>query len=435
MPLEQLPKAPRRNPSRRPAAIAENDVVAPDVTKLGKAQPNVLLIFNLLWDDAKALLLGISRYVDGRWRVRLDVDAASVTDLSWIQEKKWDGIITRHTSPALLEHCQRLQIPVVDLNDEPGPPGLAKIRPDNRAVGHMGAEHFLERGFKNFAFCGLKETWSKEREQGFAEALRLAGMDFHTIEADYDPMNASWNDRQQRELVQWLGSLPRPLAVFACNDLRALQITEACRAAGFLVPTEVSILGVNNDYVRCAFGTPPLSSVATDRQLAGFRAAELLERLMSEKKFVSDEDIRIDPIRVVVRRSTDVLAIEDQVVRGALHYIQEFACKGISAEDVAGHVGLSRHALERKFRQLCGRSPHMEIRSIQIARIKQLLVETDLPLKNVADLVGIPHTEYVSVMFNRYVGMPPGAYRKKHQPKNSAGHVQSSIDPDAREEL
>ncbi|HEU5080497.1 MAG TPA: DNA-binding transcriptional regulator [Opitutaceae bacterium] len=414
---------------------ATNTTAAPAQTeKRAQTTPNVLLIFNLLWDDAKALLLGISRYVDGRWHVRLDVDAASVNDLSWINENKWDGIITRHTSPELLDLCQRLRIPIVDLNDEPGPQGLPKIRPDNRAVGHMGAEHFLERGFKHFAFCGLRETWSKERELGFSEALRLAGMDCHTIDAAYDPMNASWNERQQRELMQWLASLPRPLAVFACNDLRALQVTEACRAAGYLVPTEVSVLGVNNDYVRCAFGTPPLSSVATDRQLAGFRAAELLERLMAERKFTSEEDIRIDPIRVVVRRSTDVLAIDDQVVRAALHYIQEFACKGISAEDVAARVGLSRHALERKFRQLCGRSPHMEIRAIQIARIKQLLIETDLPLKNVADLVGVPHTEYVSVMFNRYVGMPPGAYRKKHQPKIASGHVQSSIDPDAKED-
>lgn len=429
-----------RSKSSRPSSLRTNGKgagsAAAAATKGTPRHPQVLLIFNLLWDDAKALLMGVSRYIDGRWNVRLDVDAVAVTDLSWVREGRYDGILTRHTTPELLELCDRLHIPLVDLDDQPKAPGVAKVRPDNASVGHLGAEHFLERGFKHFAFCGLDEVWSHEREAGFREALRLSGgLGCDSIQATYTPMDPNWETAQQHELTEWLKRSSRPLAVMACNDLRALQVTKACRELGLLVPNEVAVLGVNNDYVRCALGTPPLSSVATDRQLAGFRAAELLDQMMAAKVWRSDEDLRIDPLRVVIRRSTDVLAIDDEVVRHALHYIHEFACKGISAEDVAAHVGLSRHALERKFRQLSGRSPHLEIRAVQIARIKQLLVETDMPLKNVADLVGIAHTEYVSVMFNRYVGMAPGAYRKKHQPKNASGHLRGATDPDSKEDI
>jgi LacI family transcriptional regulator len=219
-----------------------------------------------------------------------------------------------------------------------------------------------------------------------------------------------------------------------CNDLRALQVMNACRELGYLVPNEVAVLGVNNDVLRCAFGTPSLSTIATDRNLAGFRAAELLDRLMRDKVYLSDEDIRIDPLKVVIRRSTDVLAIEDESVRSALHYIHEYGCKRITVEDVATHVGLSRHVLERRFKQLCSRSPHAEIRSVQIAYIKQLLIETDLPLKNVADLVGVPHAEYVNVMFSREVGMAPGVFRKKHQRRNAAGHVESAAIADENDD-
>jgi LacI family transcriptional regulator len=201
------------------------------------------------------------------------------------------------------------------------------------------------------------------------------------------------------------------------------------------VPNEVAILGVNNDYLRCAFGNPPLSSVATDRQLAGYRAAELLDQMMVTGRATGNEDVRIDPIRVVVRHSTDVLAIEDRATCAAIHYIRQFACQGITAEDVAKHVGVSRHVLERKFRHLLGRSAHAEIRQIQVARIKQLLVETDLPLKNIADLVGIMHTEYVNVMFSRHVGMTPGMYRREHQPRQSESRLASSPEPDLKEEF
>lgn len=400
-----------------------------------RRHPRVLLVFNFCWDDAKAILMGISRYARGSWEVLIDAQAAAAEEDWWVRSADWDGVITRHMSPSLIEACRARQIPLIDLNDAPLEKDIPKIRPDNRAVGHMGAEHLLERGFSNFAFCGLTESWARERAAGFMEALGLAGKSCSLFEADYRMVDPKYDEEQQALIQKWLAELPRPLALMACNDLRALQVVSACRKAGYLVPNEIAVLGANNDYLRCAFGNPPLSSVATDRQLAGYRAAEVLDRMMAEGRWVGNDDIRIDPISVVVRHSTDALAIEDRATRAAIHYIRHFACQGITAEDVAKHVGVSRHVLERKFRHLLGRSAHAEIRQIQIARIKQLLVETDMPLKNIADLVGIPHTEYVNVMFSRHVGVTPGTYRREHQPRRSDSRLDSSPEPDLKEEF
>jgi LacI family transcriptional regulator len=393
------------------------------------------LIFNFWWDDAKAILMGIAGYSRGTWEVMVDNQATAVAEEDdGIFSARWDGVITRHISPWLVEACRARRIPLIDLNDSPVFPDVPKIRPDNRAVGHLGAEHFLERGFKSFAFCGFTDLWARERAAGFREALGLAGKSCDTLEAEFRMNELKWEADQVGTIQKWLANLPRPLAVMACNDLRASQVVSACQKSGYLVPHEVAVLGANNDYLRCAFSSPPLSSVATDRQLAGYRAAELLDRMMVSGECLGREDIRIDPLRVVVRHSTDVLAVEDKVTCSAIHYIRQFACQGITAEDVAKHIGVSRHVLERKFRQFLGRSAHVEIRQVQIARIKQLLIETDMPLKNIADLVGIPHTEYVNVMFARQVGVTPGMYRRNHQPRNSDSRLASSTEPDFKED-
>lgn len=433
----RLPAAKKKKvvaPAAAAAPVTANSPAATASTKPHR-RPRVLLVFNFCWDDAKAILMGISRYAHGSWEVLIDAQAAAAAEDWWVRSAEWDGVITRHMSPSLIEACRARQIPLIDLNDAPVVKDIPKIRPDNNAAGHMGAEHFLERGFKHFAFCGLTESWARERAAGFMEALGLAGKSCSILEADYRLVDPRWDEEQQALIQKWLADLPRPLALMACNDLRALQVVSACRKAGYLVPNEIAVLGVNNDYLRCAFGNPPLSSVATDRQLAGYRAAELLDQMMVAGRSTGNEDIRIDPIRVVVRHSTDVLAIEDRATCAAIHFIRQFACQGITAEDVAKHVGVSRHVLERKFRHLLGRSAHAEIRQIQVARIKQLLIETDLPLKNIADLVGITHTEYVNVMFSRHVGMTPGMYRREHQPRQSESRLESSPEPDLKEEL
>ena len=71
-------------------------------------------------------------------------------------------------------------------------------------------------------------------------------------------------------------------------------------------------------------------------------------------------------------------------------------------------VPLSRMTLERRFRKYLGRSPHAEIRAVQLARAKQLLTETEHPIHRVARLVGFEHAEYFNVVFKREVGESPG---------------------------
>lgn len=390
---------------------------------LGMSRPKILLVFLMRFEECARMLQGIVQHERShrQWATFLDDEALAAKDPAFLRGEKWQGVICRHTTPALVKGCARLGIPLVDLNDSPPFPGVPKIRPNNAAIGHLAAEHFLERGFRHFAFCGFaNEGWSCERRDGFTEALQLAGHRCDVLDLEYPGViTPDWNAAQTRLLAAWLRHLPRPCAVMACVDVRAFQVIAAAQYAGLHVPEEIALLGVNNDVMRCELSHPSLSSVALNAQQSGYQAAEVLDRMLRGEKVV-DSDIRVDPIGVVTRLSTDILAVGDKNVSTALSFIREHACRGLSVDEVVAHASASRSQLEKKFRRFIGRSPQAEIRRVQLARVKELLSESDLPLKSIAGLTGFEHIEYLSVVFKRMTGESPGQYRKRTRPRQPA---------------
>jgi LacI family transcriptional regulator len=383
-------------------------------------KPSVLLIFLTRFEESMAMLKGIAHYerTHHLWTAYHDDQAVSESDPRWIRSKKWHGVISRHTTPGLAAACAELNIPLVDLNDEEPFPGVPKIRPDNVGVGHLGAEHFIERGYQKFGFASFGNTlWARERRDGFIEAVRLAERECSVFESDY-PGDATpfWEEEQITQLAGWLKGLPKPIGIMACNDLHAQQLVSAAHAADLLVPEEVAVLGANNDTIRCELADPALSSVAPNAFQSGYRAAALLGDLLAGIKPKS-YDQRVDPLGVVTRHSTDVLAVEDRNVAAALSFIRERACYGITVNQVLEHAHASRSQMERKFRQCIGRSPQSEIRRVQLRKIRQLLLETDFPLKRIAELTGFEHMEYMCVLFKRMTGVSPGSYRVRMQDK------------------
>jgi LacI family transcriptional regulator len=370
-----------------------------------------------------AMLKGIAHFerTHDIWTAFHDDQADAETDPTWIRSKKWQGVISRHTTPQLANACLELGIPLVDLNDVAPYPGIPKIRPDNTGIGHLGAEHFIERGYQNFGFAGFSNKgWSGERRDAFVEALRLAG---HTctifdVKFPVGPTTPFWVEKQIGMLSDWLKKLPKPIGVMACIDLRAQQLIAAAHAADILVPEEVAILGTNNDTVRCELAYPALSSIAPNAFQSGYRAASILSDMLAGRKAVAIDE-RIEPLGVVTRHSTDILAVDDPNVAEALNFIRENACRGITVDQVVQHAHTSRSQMEQKFRHHIGRSPKAEIRRVQLKRIRQLLVETDFPLKRIAELTGFEHMEYMCVLFKRMTGASPGSYRNRMQDKTN----------------
>lgn len=381
-------------------------------------RPQVLLIFQTRFEECTSMLMGVAHFERNHqlWASFLDDEARTETDPRWLRSKKWDGVISRHTTPALVKACAELKLPLVDVNDTEAFPGVPKVRPDNVGFGHLGAEHFIDRSYQHFGFAGFSNNgWSRERRDGFLEALGLAGRTCDVFDVDYPgDYTPFWDAQQIDALIAWLRRLPRPVAIMACNDLRAHQVISAAHAAGILVPEEVAVLGANNESIRCELACPPLSSVRPNAFQSGYKAAEVLATLM-QKQDPDSFDIRVESIGIATRPSTDVLAINNRNVTIALTHIRQKACEGLTVNAVAKEAYISRSQLEKKFRRYLGRSPQAEIRRVQMAKIKQLLVETDYRLKKIADLSGFQHVEYMSVVFKRLIGESPGEYRKRLQ--------------------
>ncbi len=200
----------------------------------------------------------------------------------------------------------------------------------------------------------------------------------------------------------------------------AQQVLEACQLLELGVPDEVAVLGVDDDEVLCELSNPPLSSVQPNARRTGHEAAAMLARLMRGEKNAGASTREVEPVRVVERQSTDVVAVADAKVAAALRFIRQHAGTGIKVGDVLRAVPMSRTLFERKFKALLGHSPHRQIVKQKIERVKHLLAESEVSIGVVAELAGFDNASYLSVAFRRETGESPYAYRAKHRVSKAA---------------
>ncbi|WP_435009498.1 XylR family transcriptional regulator [Tundrisphaera lichenicola] len=365
----------------------------------------------------RRILRGIRRYVHTHqsWSIFLEQRSLTSRPPQWLEDWDGDGIISRSTTRPLVEAVSRSRTPLVDLTDRYGPSVFPQVWSDDRAIAELGFEHLAERGFRRFAFCGFaRESWSTRRQEEFVAAVTRHGENCRTYESHWFGKDADpWEDEQKR-MMAWLGELPRPIGIMVCNDFRGQHVLDACSRMGLAVPEEVAVIGVDDEEEICELCDPPLTSIVPNAELVGYRGAELLDRLMSGGEAESPLQI-IAPLGVTSRQSTDVLAIDDPEVAAAVRYIREHACRGAVVEDILEHVPISRSILERRFRKVLDCSPQGMIRRTQLKRVKQLLIDTDLPLLKISELAGFKHHEHMCTVFKREVGESPGVYRRKAQ--------------------
>ena len=380
-----------------------------------KKHRSVALLIETSNSYARGVLDGIVDYVrqhDG-WSVYLPEQERGGRPPKWLSRWKGDGIIARIETDEIARAMTRTRLPVVDVSAARHLPDIPWVETDDEEIARIAAEHLMERGFRNLAFCGDSGfNWSIWRQQHFQRIVSEAGGKCHVHESTpRNDKSYSWN-REKRLLTNWLKRLPRPVGIMACYDIMAQKLLDVCRDLDIAVPEEVAVIGVDNDRLLCDLANPPLSSVICNTRRTGFEAASLLDRMMSGEH-VGPESVLVEPLGVEARQSTDILAIDDPDVAAAVRYIRENAMSGINVGDVLRHVPLSRRILESRFQKILGRTPHQEITRLRIDRVRRLLTETDVPLSRIARLTGFQHDEYLSVAFKKAVGVSPSRFRQK----------------------
>ncbi len=386
---------------------------------LRKKKHRVALVIETSSNYGRRLLEGVTRYAksNSNWQVTLEQRSLTDRPPGWLREWNGDGIISRATTRRLADELSASRVPIVELTDRHGDFGLTHLWSDDLAIGKLAAQHFVERSFKNFAYCGYsKEAWSEKRLEGFRSHLAALGFAIHAYESPWQELSNFTIEQEESNLIEWLLSLPKPTALMCCNDMRGHEVLSACLTADVNVPEKLAVIGVDDDHLLCELCRPTLSSVVPNPESIGFQAAEILDLWMNGTT-PDRKEILVPPIGIALRESSDTHAISDEIVREALRLIREHACDGITVEEILGSVEVSRSALERRFRKHVAHSPQTEIRLTQLKRVKHLLSETEMPLSKIAAVSGFEHPEYLNVVFKRLLGQTPGEYRKNSRTK------------------
>lgn len=361
------------------------------------------------------LLAGVSRYLDshGPWSTFLELRALDSSLPPWLMNWNGDGIISRTHNAEMAEAIVATGLPTVEVRSTNYETGFPFVGMDNALIGQRVAEHFVNRGYRRFAAYTLDtESFFRERISNFVTPIEAAGAQCSTLPALSDSSTADWEQHQQ-ELMSWLTSLEKPVGIFATNDQLGVRLIDACQRARIAVPEEVAVVGCENEETLCEFTSPSLTSVRFDGHAVGFRAAELLDRLMKNEAI--EPPSLIPPRGIEVRESSDEFVIEDAIVLRAVRLIREEAFHGLTVAAICDQLSISRSTLERRMKAGLNRGPKEEILRIQFREVVRLLRNTSLTVEAIAEQVGFNHAHYLQTIFRERYDVTPGQFRKQQQ--------------------
>lgn len=313
-------------------------------------------------------------------------------------------------------------IPMVNVSNVLARPGLPSVISDDRAVGRLAAGYFLNLGVENFAvFAPCNTHYAHQRVDGFVEALKAHGL--NTASAGQpdllDSMNAANVAENIARVRENLAALPRPCAIFAVDDLRAALLCRIILGAGYQIPGDFLLLGVDDNRIACESTPVPLSSVRLDSRSLGFHAAQLLAAIVEGRENVdpaAPPRIEIPPVQVVERASTKTTAKQDPLVARALHFIDEEFPQPLRIDALAARLGVTPRYLQMRFKAAVDRTPQQALLDRRLREAKALLVGSTLSVTEIAYACGFGDYKQMALHMRKDCGQTATAYRKARHP-------------------
>jgi len=375
----------------------------------------IVLLIETSREFGRQLIMGISRYsrLHGPWSFYKEQTGLK-SSIPHLTNWRPDGIIMRDSM--IKNELIALKIPTILVqHDTAYSQKLPIILTDSRAIARLASDHLIERGFKNFAFCGFDNMeWSDQRKHHFCLYNSNAGFKTYVYSSPRKKRIPDWETEEQH-VSKWLKDVPKPVGLLACNDDRGQHILEVCKRLDFKIPEDVAVIGVDNDPMICGLGDPPMTSIALNSESAGYEAARLLDQMINNPE-TKVGFINVRPTHIIQRQSSDILAVEDPEVRKAFFYIRDNAKNKILIKDVVSITNVSRRTLEQRFKKTIHRSIYDEIRHVRVELISKLLIETDLPISRITSSFNFTDSEHISRYFKREKGMGLREFRKLRQP-------------------
>jgi LacI family transcriptional regulator len=372
------------------------------------------VLLALGWYDYR-LHRGIEKYAQEHdWSVSANLAREKVIPWGW----EGDGVLAWLGAwDELAEFVEQENKPTVDFSFRRPHLQFPRVLEDHAHAAQLVADHFLTRGLANFAYYSDTANWSyDERGAGFVAALKRAGHSCVWLKWHESPAFQTDRDQWRRRrawLTVQLKKLPRPLAVFAANDQQAVDVLESCELAGLLAPDDVAIVGAENYLLAPDAMHTPISSVDTNLELLGYRGAELLDELMHGRR-PPKTPVRVPAASVIVRKSSDLLAITHRGVANSLRFIWEHCHEPVSVKDLVVVAAMSRRGLHKAFVEQLGRTPGQELHRVRIERARKLLAESNHKMEVLASMCGYQSANSFCVAFKQATGMSPKQFRDSY---------------------
>ena len=186
-------------------------------------------------------------------------------------------------------------------------PGADCVNIDERAGAELAVAHLLELGHERIAYLSsdlVERQTERARLAGYTRALRRAGArhDRDLVVRLRHPASLRSDEGLREALVRLLALDEPPTAVFASNDLLAVDLLETAEEHGLAVPRDLSIVGFD-DILVAGLARISLTTVVQPRdELAALAIDLLLERIEDGGR--GEPRRRLLPPALVVRGST-----------------------------------------------------------------------------------------------------------------------------------
>lgn len=382
----------------------------------------VALLFNANKAYGRDIIAGVASYVrtqDLPWELYLDDDFRCRPEgvAGW----EGDGVIADFDDPAVAAALGGSRATVVAVGGSyhdasQYPPNIPYVATDNAALVRQAYHHLIETGLRQFAMLSVPAShdkrWACERELAFTHLMRRDGLPAVIHRGAGGGIGEASGG--MAALVSWLRALPKPVGIVAVTDARARLLIQACMAAGLQVPSQVAVIGIDNDPLARALCEVPLSSVMQGSEEMGRTAAGLLHRLLQGQQ-AGAQRVVVPPAGVNVQASCSFRPDSHPYVTRALHFIRHHAHRGIKSEQVAYHVGLSRSGLDAHFRRELGHSVHEELLRYKLEAAQRYLAAGNVKIAEVAQRCGFTSVQYLYTVFARELGCTPRAYQERMQ--------------------
>ncbi len=381
---------------------------------------------------AQRVAEGVSHYVSQHHHLRLQLLGQIGFEPLWSPDEfKGQAVIGLFSNPKQAAPYLAKGALVINVSSS-----IDSITPqvciNNLRCGAMVAEAFLRQGFANFLYVTTRDgdtvaattpaktkiqntLFNQRRLAGFREVLQKAGHDCDVLTLGQETRfsQKKWILGLGR-IAEHLRGCPRPMAVFCLNDVVGRLVLQACQQASIPVPNEVAVIGVDNDEMLCRSIEPNLSSIEQGEERVGFEAARLCDQLL-QKIPATEKTILLDPIELIERQSSSMLAVPDPVVAKALDYMKWHLHQPINIASVIKQLAASRRDFEKRFHHHTGTTPAQELARMRVDKASKLLIGTDMPLKDIASACGYKRIERFHEAFRRRTGFSPLAYRKRNR--------------------